>query len=37
LDFLIEVILRRCWTDSLPLLASDLSKRKDILIGIQRL
>jgi hypothetical protein len=37
LDLLIQVILRRCWTNSLPLLASGLSERKDILIGIQRL
>jgi hypothetical protein len=37
LDFLIQVILRRRWTGDLPLLASGLPKRKDILIGIQRL
>jgi hypothetical protein len=37
LDFLIQVVLRRRWTSDLPLLASGLPKRKDILIGIQRL
>jgi hypothetical protein len=37
LDFLIQIILRRRRTSGLPLLASGLPKRKDILIGIQRL
>jgi hypothetical protein len=37
LDFLIQVILRGRWTGGLPLLASGLPKRKDILIGVQRL
>jgi hypothetical protein len=37
LDFLIQVIFRRRWTNSLPLLASGLSKRKDVLIRVQRL
>jgi hypothetical protein len=37
LDFLIQVVLWRRWTVGLPLLASGLPERKDILIGIQRL
>jgi hypothetical protein len=37
LDFLVQVVLRRRWTGSLPLLTSSLPKRKDVLIGIQRL
>ena len=37
LDFLVQVVLRRRWTSGLPLLASGLPKRKDVLIGIQRL
>jgi hypothetical protein len=37
LDFLVQVVLRRRWTGGLPLLASGLPKRKDILIGVQRL
>jgi hypothetical protein len=37
LDFSIQVVLRRRWTGGLPLLASGLPKRKNILIGVQRL
>jgi hypothetical protein len=37
LDLLIQVVLRRRWTSGLPHLASGLPKRKDVLIGVQRL
>jgi hypothetical protein len=37
LDFLVQIVLRRRWAGGLPLLASGLPKRKDVLIGVQRL
>jgi hypothetical protein len=37
LYFLVQIVFRRRWTDGLPLLASGLPKRDDILIGVQRL
>jgi hypothetical protein len=36
-DFLVQVVLLRRWTGGLPLLASGLSKRKGLLVRIQRL
>jgi hypothetical protein len=37
LDFWVQVVFWRRWTGGLPLLASGLPKRNDILIGVQRL
>jgi hypothetical protein len=36
-DFLVQLLLLECWASGLPLLASGLSKRKGLLIWIQRL
>jgi hypothetical protein len=36
-DLLVQLILLGRWTGGLPLLAPDLSKRKDLLVRIQRL
>jgi hypothetical protein len=36
-DFLVQLVLLGCWTSGLPLLASDLSKRKGLLVWVQRL
>jgi hypothetical protein len=35
--FLVQLILLWCWTSGLPLLASDLPKRKGLLVRVQRL
>jgi hypothetical protein len=37
MDFLVQVVLRRRWTGTLPLLTSGLPEREDVLIVIQRL
>jgi hypothetical protein len=36
-DFLVQLVLLGCWTSGLPLLASGLSKRKGLLVRVQRL
>jgi hypothetical protein len=36
-DFLVQLVLLGCWTSGLSLLASGLSKRKGLLVWIQRL
>jgi hypothetical protein len=35
--FLVQLLLLECWASGLPLLASGLSKRKGLLIWVQRL
>jgi hypothetical protein len=35
LDFLVQLLLLKCWTCGLPLLALGLSKRKGLLIWVQ--
>jgi hypothetical protein len=36
-DLLVQLVLLGCWTGGLPLLASGLSKRKGLLVRVQRL
>jgi hypothetical protein len=36
-DFLVQLVFLGCWTSGLPLLASGFSKRKGLLVRVQRL